>query len=127
LVDVQIPFSNYVTGFSAFTHKAGIHAKAILNNPATYEILKPEDFGVSRFVHIAHRLTGWNAVKNRVEQLGLDLTDNEVKEATNLIKRLGDFKHQTLDDVDSLLTHFHMEKRGLLPSQFTTEAPGEQN
>lgn len=38
LVDVQIPFSNYVTGFSAFTHKAGIHAKAILNNPATYEV-----------------------------------------------------------------------------------------
>lgn len=72
-------------------------------------------------MHIAHRLTGWNAVKNRVEQLGLDLTDNEVKEATNIIKRLGDFKHQTLDDVDSLLTHFHMEKRGLLPKKSESE------
>ncbi len=39
VVDVQVPFSNYVTGFSAFTHKAGIHAKAILNNPATYEVI----------------------------------------------------------------------------------------
>jgi homocitrate synthase len=111
VVDVQIPFSNYVTGFSAFTHKAGIHAKAILNNPATYEILKPEDFGLTRFVHIAHRLTGWNAVKSRVEQLGLDLTDDEIKEATNRIKSLADIKHQTVDDVDNLLNGFYQEKR----------------
>jgi homocitrate synthase len=44
-VQVQVPFNNYITGYCAFTHKAGIHAKAILNNPSTYEILKPEDFG----------------------------------------------------------------------------------
>jgi homocitrate synthase len=44
-VQIQVPFNNYITGYCAFTHKAGIHAKAILNNPSTYEILKPEDFG----------------------------------------------------------------------------------
>jgi homocitrate synthase len=48
---------SYVTGFCAFTHKAGIHAKAILANPSTYEILKPEDFGMTRYVHIGSRLT----------------------------------------------------------------------
>lgn len=90
----------YYSGYCAFTHKAGIHAKAILNNPSTYEILKPEDFGLTRYVSIgsvvgfrwmfchvgiltfyrctSHRLTGWNAVKSRVEQLGLTLTDDEV-------------------------------------------------
>ncbi|KFY10268.1 hypothetical protein V491_07746, partial [Pseudogymnoascus sp. VKM F-3775] len=36
-VEVNVPFNNYVTGFCSFTHKAGIHAKAILNNPSTYE------------------------------------------------------------------------------------------
>ena len=70
LVGVDIPFNNYITGFSAFTHKAGIHAKAVLNNPETYEILKPEDFGLTRYIHIAHRLTGWNAVRSRADQLG---------------------------------------------------------
>lgn len=35
-VEINIPFNNYITGFCAFTHKAGIHAKAILNNPSTY-------------------------------------------------------------------------------------------
>ncbi|KAJ3045823.1 mitochondrial Homoaconitase, partial [Rhizoclosmatium hyalinum] len=45
MVSIQVPFNNYITGYCAFTHKAGIHAKAILNNPSTYEILKPDDFG----------------------------------------------------------------------------------
>jgi len=107
IVDIQVPFNNYVTGYCAFTHKAGIHAKAMLNNPATYEILNPEDFGVTRFIHIASRLTGWNAIKSRVEQLGLELSDEDVKVATNKIKSLGDIKMCTLDDIDSLLREYH--------------------
>jgi homocitrate synthase len=105
-VSVQVPFNNYVTGYSAFTHKAGIHAKAILNNPETYEILNPTDFGMTRYVHIAHRLTGWNAIKNRAQQLGLPLTDDQIKEATNRIKSLADIRPQTLDDVDAILRKF---------------------
>jgi len=79
-VEVNTPFNNPITGFCAFTHKAGIHAKAILNNPSTYEILNPADFGLTRYVHFASRLTGWNAVKTRVGQLGLAMTDGQVKE-----------------------------------------------
>lgn len=79
-VEVNTPFNNPITGFCAFTHKAGIHAKAILNNPSTYEILNPADFGLTRYVHFASRLTGWNAVKTRVGQLGLEMTDDQVKE-----------------------------------------------
>ena len=45
-------------GLTAFTHKAGIHAKAILANPTTYEIINPVDFGMTRYIHFAHRLTG---------------------------------------------------------------------
>jgi isopropylmalate/homocitrate/citramalate synthase len=79
-VEINTPFNNPITGFCAFTHKAGIHAKAILNNPSTYEILNPADFGLTRYVHFASRLTGWNAVKTRVGQLGLVMTDDQVKE-----------------------------------------------
>ncbi|KAG9808943.1 homocitrate synthase, partial [Aureobasidium melanogenum] len=81
-VEINIPFNNYITGFSAFTHKAGIHAKAILANPSTYEIIDPADFGMKRYVHFASRLTGWNAIKSRVEQLGLAMTDAQVKLCT---------------------------------------------
>jgi homocitrate synthase len=109
LVDVDVPFNNYITGFTAFTHKAGIHAKAILNNPSTYEILDPADFGLSRYIHVAHRLTGWNAIKERAEQLQLNLSDDAAKKVTAEIKSLGDRKRLTLDDVDFLLREYHSQ------------------
>ena len=109
IVGIDVPFNNYITGFTAFTHKAGIHAKAILNNPSTYEILDPADFGLTRYVHIAHRLTGWNAVKSRAEQLGLELTDDDLKEATAHIKALADVKPMALEDVDAVLRAWHQK------------------
>ncbi|EEB09480.2 homocitrate synthase [Schizosaccharomyces japonicus yFS275] len=108
-VEVQIPFNNYITGMCAFTHKAGIHAKAILANPSTYEILKPEDFGMSRYVHVGSRLTGWNAIKSRAEQLNLNLTDAQAKELTAVIKKLADVRTLALDDVDRVLRQYHAD------------------
>ena len=107
LVEVDVPFNNYITGYTAFTHKAGIHAKAILNNPSTYEILDPADFGLTRYIHVAHRLTGWNAIKERAEQLQLAMSDDAVKTVTGQIKALADQKRLTLDDVDYLLRAYH--------------------
>lgn len=103
MVNVDIPFNNQVTGYSAFTHKAGIHAKAMLNAPETYEALNPHDFGLTRYISIAHRLTGWNAVKARADQLGLELTDAKIKTLTQHIKVLADERALTLDEVDNLL------------------------
>jgi homocitrate synthase len=106
VVNVQIPFNNYVTGFSAFSHKAGIHIKALLNNPSTYEILVPEDFGMSRYLNVAHRLTGWNAVKNRANQLGLQINDKMIKNATTRFKSLADIRPTTINDVDTILYEY---------------------
>ncbi|KUI71093.1 Homocitrate synthase, mitochondrial [Cytospora mali] len=107
-VEVNTPFNNPITGFCAFTHKAGIHAKAILNNPSTYEILNPADFGLTRYVHFASRLTGWNAVKTRVGQLGLTMTDEQVKEVTAKIKAMADIRQIAIDDADSIIRSYHL-------------------
>ncbi|KAH0544837.1 Saccharopine dehydrogenase [Glutinoglossum americanum] len=106
-VQINIPFNNYITGFCAFTHKAGIHAKAILNNPSTYEIINPADFGMSRYVHFASRLTGWNAIKSRAQQLNIELTDSEYKLVTAKIKTMADIRPIAVDDADSIIRAFH--------------------
>ncbi|OAQ73689.1 homocitrate synthase, mitochondrial precursor [Pochonia chlamydosporia 170] len=106
-VEINIPFNNPITGFCAFTHKAGIHAKAILNNPSTYEILKPEDFGLNRYVSFTSRLTGWNAIKSRSEQLGLKMTDDQYKILTAKIKQMADIRPLAIDDTDSIIRSFH--------------------
>ena len=78
-------------------------------NPSTYEILNPSDFGLTRYIHFANRLTGWNAIKSRVDQLNLHLTDEQCKEVTNKIKKLGDVRSLNIDDVDSIIKDFHAD------------------
>jgi homocitrate synthase len=103
MCELDIPFNNYVTGASAFIHKAGIHAKAVLADPSTYEILKPEDFGLTREIAIGHRLTGWNAIRERARSLNLTLDDNTIRDVTRTIKRLADTKPLSLAEIDDLL------------------------
>lgn len=125
LVQVDVPFNNYITGYTAFTHKAGIHAKAILNNPSTYEILNPEDFGLTRYVHVAHRLTGWNAIKQRAEQLQLSLSDDQLKEITADVKMMADHRALSLDDVDVLLREYSMKGEEASQTASTIDAVEE--
>ncbi len=103
ICELDIPFNNYITGASAFIHKAGIHAKAVLADPGSYEILKPEDFGLSREIAIGHRLTGWNAVRDRALTLGLTLDDDTVRDVTRTIKKMADTKPLSLPEIDALL------------------------
>lgn len=103
ICDIDIPFNNYITGSSAFMHKAGIHAKAVLADPASYESLNPEDFGLSRNIAIGHRLTGWNAVRQRAALLGLSLDTATLQQVTQMIKARADVQPLTLQEVDALL------------------------
>jgi homocitrate synthase len=102
--ELDIPFSNYITGASAFIHKAGIHAKAVLANPETYEIIRPEDFGLTREIAMGHKLMGWNTLKIRAEALGLAMSDSLLKELTQEVKRRADVRALTIGEVDALLT-----------------------
>lgn len=52
-------------------------------------------------------MTGWNAVKSRVEQLNLQLNDAQVKDATAKIKELADVRTQSMEDVDMILRIYH--------------------
>ncbi|KAH9228588.1 hypothetical protein K456DRAFT_1753294 [Colletotrichum gloeosporioides 23] len=106
-VQINTPFNNPITGFCAFTHKSGYHAKGVLRHPSNYEIINPEEFGMTRYVHFESRLTGWHAVKTRVSQLGLDMRDVQVRIVTEKIKTLADIRPLAIEDVDSIIRSFH--------------------
>jgi homocitrate synthase len=103
ICNLQIPFNNYITGSSAFIHKAGIHAKAVLADPATYEVLQPADFGLAREVAIGHRLTGWNALRERAQALGLDLDERTLRAITQEVKLRADVRPLAISEIDRLL------------------------
>ncbi len=103
MVSIEIPYNNFVTGKYAFHHKAGMHTKAIYINPNSYEILDPADFGLARTMNIAHRLTGYNAVGKRAEELGLTFGKADLREITRKIKAMADAGPLSMDQLDTLL------------------------
>jgi len=110
--DLAIPFNNCITGSAAFSHKAGIHTKAVLANPQTYEVLRPEDFGVTRHVEVASALSGWNAVMSRARSLGLDIGEGDCKRITKLIKDNADKRNICSKDVDDMLRYMTAQRVG---------------
>ena len=103
IVGIEIPFNNYITGETSFTHKAGMHTKAVMLNPGAYEIIDPHDFGLQRTISIAHRLTGKNAIQNRALELGLHFGDSQLREITLEIKRMADAGPLTIEELDDML------------------------
>jgi homocitrate synthase len=103
MIGIEIPFNNYITGETAFNHKAGIHTKAMLNNPECYEIIDPADFGLERSILVGHKLTGKHAVAHRASQLGLRFGELELREVTDEIKRLADGGQLSPGQLDLLL------------------------
>lgn len=103
ICNLDIPFNNYITGSSAFIHKAGIHAKAVLADPQTYEAINPADFGLNREIAIGHHLTGWNGVRHRAQTLGLNLSDDALRTITRTIKAQADDSVLSSSEIDALL------------------------
>ena len=100
---MAIPFNNCITSPTAFTHKAGMHSKAVLANPQSYEVLDPARFGRQRTVEFAHRLVGWHAIAERARELGLALSEAQARAATAQIKHLGNAGNLAAGAIDELI------------------------
>jgi 2-isopropylmalate synthase len=64
----QAPF----VGSSAFAHKAGLHASAILKNPSTYEHIEPEIVGNERVIPMSNQ-AGQSNLRKRLSDAGLSV------------------------------------------------------
>src|SRR5512146_2412231 len=76
---IDVPFNNYITGETAYSHKAGMHLKAMMANPGSYEVIPPEAFGLSRKLIVGSRLTGKHAIAYRAREMGLKFGEEELK------------------------------------------------
>lgn len=106
IVGVPIPFDAPISSPFAFHHKAGLHTRAVLNDPRSYEALDPALFGRSRTVAVAHRLVGWHAVAERARELGIYLSEAAARQAAARIKALGDEHDLDGTTVDELIYEY---------------------
>ncbi|MCY0891757.1 MULTISPECIES: homocitrate synthase family protein [Pyrobaculum] len=87
LFGIPVPPNKAVVGENAFSHEAGIHVHGVLNNPFTYEPMRPEDVGNRRRI-VLGKHSGRHAVVWALKNIGVEPTDDLVDYVLNAVKEL---------------------------------------
>lgn len=88
-----------VVGANAFAHASGIHQDGVLKARDTYEIMRAEDVGWSNNKIVLGKLSGRNAFKQRLQELGVELeSEGEINHAFSRFKELADRKSEIFDE-----------------------------
>jgi 2-isopropylmalate synthase len=88
-----------VVGANAFAHASGIHQDGVLKARDTYEIMRAEDVGWSTNKIVLGKLSGRNAFKQRLKELGIELeSEDAANKAFQRFKDLADKKAEIFDE-----------------------------
>ena len=88
-----------VVGANAFAHASGIHQDGVLKARNTYEIMRAEDVGWSANKIVLGKLSGRNAFKQRLKELGIELeSEDAYNKAFQRFKDLADKKADIFDE-----------------------------
>jgi 2-isopropylmalate synthase len=88
-----------IVGANAFAHESGIHQDGVLKSRETYEIMRAEDVGWSNNKLVLGKLSGRNAFRQRLKELGIDLETEEALNAAFVrFKDLADKKSEIFDE-----------------------------
>lgn len=112
LTGMYIQANKAITGRNAFAHESGIHQDGVLKHAETYEIITPEMVGVNSNTLVIGKHSGRHAFKDKVKDLGYQLSDEKLKEAFDLFKLLTDQKKEvTDDDLFTILTEVQTDTK----------------
>lgn len=105
-------------GASAFAHKAGLHASAILKDPTTYEHIDPHVVGNDRIIPMSNQ-AGQSNLRRRLTEMGLDVApkDPALPRILDAIKAR-EAQGYSYDTAQASFELLAREELGLLPEYF---------
>ncbi|MCF8110307.1 MAG: 2-isopropylmalate synthase [Desulfobacteraceae bacterium] len=104
ITGIMIQPNKAIVGANAFAHEAGIHQHGVLQNPMTYEIMKPETIGLTSNRLVMGKHSGKHALRDHLKNIGYDLSEEELKQVFKKFKELADKKRVVLDeDLEALV------------------------
>jgi len=98
ITGVSVPPNKAVVGANAFAHEAGIHQDGILKNPLTYQVISPEAVGVPAHRLVLGKHSGRNALRARLAELGVIISEVELRECYRQVMALADAKKEITDE-----------------------------
>lgn len=113
ITGIHVPRNKAVVGENAFAHESGIHQDGMLKHASTYEIMRPEDVGISRSNLVLGKHSGRHAFRERVQQLGFTLDDEALNRAFGEFKKLADRKKEMFDaDIEAIIMNASTDGSG---------------
>ena len=94
----QVQNNKAIVGKNAFAHESGIHQDGMLKSADTFEIMRPEDIGLSETSIVMGKHSGRAALRSKLANLGYDLADNQLNDVFVRFKALADRKKEVYDD-----------------------------
>jgi len=98
LTGMVVQRNKAIVGANAFAHESGIHQDGMLKERTTYEIMKPEDVGISGTELVLGKHSGRHAFANHLHKLGFRLNAEELGKAYDAFIELADKKKSIYDD-----------------------------
>lgn len=98
LTGMVVQRNKAIVGANAFAHESGIHQDGMLKERTTYEIMKPEDVGISGTELVLGKHSGRHAFSNHLHKLGFRLSPEELAKAYDAFIELADKKKTIYDD-----------------------------
>lgn len=98
ITGMQVQVNKAVVGQNAFSHEAGIHQDGMLKNSITYEIMTPQSVGIETNKIVLGKHSGRRALNARLEQLGYELTKEEMDEVYQAFISIADKKKVVVDE-----------------------------
>jgi 2-isopropylmalate synthase len=93
-----VQYNKAIVGKNAFAHESGIHQDGVLKNAETFEIMKPEDIGLTATNLVMGKHSGRAALRAKLKELGYELADNQLADAFVRFKALADRKKEIYDE-----------------------------
>lgn len=106
ITGVPIPPSKAIVGANAFAHESGIHQHGVIANAQTYEIMNSTDVGVPQNTMVLGKHSGKHALREKLESMGYELSDEELESVFARFKAMADKKKNiTGSDLEALVLH----------------------
>jgi 2-isopropylmalate synthase len=97
ITGMQVQRNKAIVGRNAFAHEAGIHQDGMLKERTTYEIMRPEDVGLSKTDLVLGKHSGRAALGDRAKALGYQLSHDQLQIVFEQFKELADKKKEIYD------------------------------
>lgn len=98
IIGFPIPRNKAIVGDNAFAHEAGIHQDGVLKYRQTYEIMTPNTVGRDDSKIVLGRHSGLHGYSKRLTDLGITLSENELKHTYERFLQIADRKKEVFDE-----------------------------